>query len=275
MKRIKSILLASFTVAIIQSSTAQKMVVKGSDTVLPLAQKEAESYMKSNTNASVTVVGGGSGVGIAALVDGTTDIAMSSRKIKMDERLKLQEAGRAFKEVIIANDALAAIVNPTNKVSQLTRQQLEDIFTGKIINWKQVGGDDMKIVVYARETSSGTYEFFKEHVMNKKNYSSSCLNMPATGAIIESISKTKGAIGYVGLAYMEKDVKAISISYDKGKTFVKPTTESAKNKTYPVVRPLYFYYNIKVEKNVKPFIDYILSSTGQAIVDKVGYVSLK
>lgn len=275
MKNIKSILLCTLASLTVQVSNAQKIVVKGSDTVLPLTQKEAETYMKAKPGTSITVVGGGSGVGFAALVDGTTDIAMSSRKIKMDERLKLQDAGKAYKEVIIANDALAVIVNPDNKVIQLTREQLEDIFTGKVINWKQVGGDDMKIVAYARETSSGTYEFFKEHVMNKKNYSSACLNMPATGAIIESVSKTKGAIGYVGLAYVGKDVKTLAVSYDKGKTFVKPSVENAKNKTYPVVRPLYYYYNTKVEKNVKPFIDYVLSTEGQQIVDKVGYVSLK
>src|SRR4051812_27022214 len=139
------------------ASFAQKL--KGSDTVLPLAQKEAESYMKSNKMAKVTVTGGGSGVGLAALVDNTTDIAMASRKIKMDEKMKLQDAGRAYKEITIAYDALSVIVNPSNKVKQLTREQLEGIFTGKITNWKDVGGDDMKIVVYSRETSSGTYEF--------------------------------------------------------------------------------------------------------------------
>lgn len=254
---------------------AQKLVIKGSDTVLPLSQKEAEVYMKSNKSASISVVGGGSGVGIAALIEGNTDIAMSSRPIKMDERLKLQDAGRAYKEVTIAFDALAVVVSPNNKVSQLTREQLEGIYTGKITNWKEVGGDDLKIVVYARETSSGTYEFFKEHVMSRKNYASSVLNMPATGAIIQSVSQTKGAIGYVGLAYLEKDVKTIAISYDKGKTFVKPSVETAKNKTYPVVRPLFFYYPSKVEKLVKPFIDYVLSPTGQKIVGDVGYITLK
>lgn len=258
------------------NSFAQKrIVVKGSDTVLPLSQKVAENYMKANTGAGVTVVGGGSGVGIAALLDGTTDIAMSSRKIKMDERLKLQEAGKTFKEVVIAKDALAFIVNPGNPVSQLTREQLEDIYTGKINDWKEVGGEDSKIVRLARETSSGTYDFVKEFVLNRKNYTSSCLNMPATGAIIESVARTKGAIGYVGLAYVEKDIKTLAVSYDKGKSFVKPTLVTAKNKTYPIVRPLYYYYIPKVEATVKPFIDYILSDVGQAIVEKVGYVNLK
>ncbi|MBK6837822.1 MAG: PstS family phosphate ABC transporter substrate-binding protein [Bacteroidetes bacterium] len=266
-----------FAVAICFSTvmSAQKIVIKGSDTVLPLSQKEAETYMKKNAGKSVTVVGGGSGVGISALLDNSTDIAMSSRKIKMDERMKLQDAGRAFKEVIIANDALSVIVNPTNKVGKLTREQLEGIFTGKIKNWKEVGGDDMQIIVYSRETSSGTYEFFKEHVMNRKNYASSVLNMPATGAIIQSVSQTKGAIGYVGLAYMNKEVKDIAVSYDKGKTYVNASVEAARNKTYPIVRPLYYYYPTSKEASVKTFIDYVLSPEGQEIVNKVGYISLK
>ncbi len=253
-------------------SFAQK--IKGSDTVLPLSQKEAESYMKLNKAAKITVTGGGSGVGLAALVDNTTDIAMSSRKIKMDEKIKLQDAGRAYKEITVAYDALSVIVNPSNKVTQLTREQLEGIFTGKIKNWKEVGGDDMQIVAYSRESSSGTYEFFKDHVLNKKNYASSVLNMPATGAIVQSVSQTKGAIGYVGLAYMEKNVKALKVSYDKGKTYVAPSMETAKDKTYPVVRPLYYYYLATVEKTVKPFIDYILSAEGQKIVEQVGYIPL-
>jgi len=249
--------------------------IKGSDTLLPLAQKWAENYMKNNTNISITVTGGGSGVGIAALIDGTTDIATASRKIKMDERLKLQEAGKAFKEVIVANDALSVIVNPGNKVSQLTREQIEGIFTGKFTNWNQVGGEDMKIVAYSRESSSGTFEFFKDHVLNKKNFASSCLMMPATGSIIQSISQTKGAIGYVGMAYVNDKVKDISVSYDKGKTYVLPTMQNATNKTYPIVRPLYFYYLSKVEKNVKPFIDWILTASGQKVVADIGYIPLQ
>jgi phosphate transport system substrate-binding protein len=255
------------------ASVAQKL--KGSDTVLPLAQKEAESYMKANKANKITVTGGGSGVGLAALVDGTTDIAMSSRKIKMSEKIKLQDAGKASKETIIAFDALAVIVNPANKVTQLTREQLEGIYTGKIKNWKEVGGDDLQIVVYSRESSSGTYEFFKEHVLNNKNYASSVLSMPATGAIVQSISQTKGAIGYVGLAYVEKEVRTLKVSYDKGKTFIAPSLETAKNKTYPIIRPLYYYYLTTVEKTVKPFVDFCLSAEGQKIVEQIGYVPLK
>ena len=178
-----------FLLSIINISTfSQILKIKGSDTVLPLSQKEAETYMKKNKSAKITVTGGGSGVGIAAFLNGSTDIAMASRKMKMSEKMKLQDAGKAYKEVTIANDALSVIVNPANKVSQLTREQLEGIFTGKITNWKEVGGNDEKIVAYSRESSSGTFEFFKEHVLTNKNYGTSILMMPATGAVVQSVS---------------------------------------------------------------------------------------
>jgi phosphate transport system substrate-binding protein len=255
---------------------AQSVVckVKGSDTCLPLSQKEAEVYMQKNPGSSISIVGGGSGVGLAALISGTTDIAQSSRKMKLDEKIKMQDAGKAFKEVIIAYDALAVIVNPANKITQLTREQLEDIFTGKITNWKELGGDDMKIIAYSRESSSGTFEFFKEHVLNKKNFATTALLMPATGAIVQSVSQTTGAIGYIGLAYINKDVKAIKVSYDHGKTYVAPSVETAKNKTYPITRPLYYYYLTSVEKTVKPYVDFITSAEGQKIVLEEGYVPL-
>lgn len=250
------------------------VTVKGSDTVLPLTQKEAEKFMQIHPESMITVTGGGSGVGIAALQDGTTDIAMSSRPLKTDEKIKLDELKIKYNEVIIAYDALAVVVNLKNKISQLTREQLEAIYTGKVTNWKDVGGADLKIVCYSRESSSGTYEFFKEHVMDKKNYASSVLNLPATGAIVQSVSQTEGAIGYIGLAYETKEVKPISVSYDQGKTFILPSILTAKDKSYPVSRPLYYYFPLDKEASVKPFIDYILSNEGQTLVQEVGYVPL-
>ena len=198
--------------------------IKGSDTVLPVAQQTAERFMNQHPNARVTVTG------ISALMDNTTDIAMASRPIKFSEKMKIKAAGEEVNEVIVAYDALAVVVHPSNPVKQLTRQQLEDIFRGKITNWKQVGGDNRKIVVYSRETSSGTYEFFKESVLKNKNYMASSLSMPATGAIIQSVSQTKGAIGYVGLAYVSPRVKTLSVSYD-GSHYAAPTVENATNKT--------------------------------------------
>jgi len=257
-------------------TSAQKVVckVKGSDTCLPLSQKFAEVFGKKNPGSGISVVGGGSGVGISALLSGTTDIAQSSRKMKIDEKLKIQETGKSVKEVVIAYDALSVIVNPSNPVSKLTREQLEGIFTGKITNWKQVGGPDMKIIVYSRETSSGTYEFFKEVVLKKKNFASNALLMAATGAIVQSVSQTKGSIGYVGLAYLEKDVKALSVSFDQGKTFVDPSVEHAKNKKYPITRPLYYYYLANRDAAFKPFLNFILSAEGQKIVLAEGFVPL-
>ncbi|OFX80061.1 MAG: phosphate ABC transporter substrate-binding protein [Bacteroidetes bacterium GWE2_29_8] len=254
----------------------ESLKIKGSDTCLPLTQKAAENYMKKNKEASIMVTGGGSGVGLAALLDGTTDVAMASRKMKMDEILQLKKTGNSeYKEITIANDAIAVIVNPSNKISKLTREQIEDIYTGKIDNWKDLGGDDIKIIAYSRESSSGTYEFFKEHVLNKKNFGPSMLLMPATGAIVQSVSQTEGAIGYVGVAYIENSIKALLISYDNGQSYIEPTIENAKSKLYPISRPLYYYYLTKSESLVKPFVDYLLSEEGQKIVVSEGYVPVK
>ena len=251
------------------SASAQR--IKGSDTVLPVAQQTAERFMNQYPDTRVTVTGGGTGVGISALLDNTTDIAMASRPIKFSEKMKIKSAGEDVAEIVVAYDALAVVAHPSNPVKQLTRQQLEDIFRGKITNWKQVGGDDRKIVVYSRETSSGTYEFFKESVL--KNMANS-LSMPATGAIIQSVSQTKGAIGYVGLAYVSPRVKTLSVSYD-GKHYAAPTVENATNKTYPIVRPLYYYYNVKKKAEIDPLIQYILSPDGQDIIKKSGYIPVK
>lgn len=277
MNIMKKLFLAFAILVILPQAFSQNVncKVKGSDTVLPLTQKEAEVFMKKFPASSIMVTGGGSGVGLAALQNGTTDIAQSSRKMKLDEKMKLQDAGKTFKEVIIAYDALAVIINPSNKVEKLTREQLESIYTGKVTNWNEVGGEDMKIVVYSRESSSGTFEFFKEHVLNKKNFAPSAMLMPATGAIVQSVSQTKGAIGYVGLAYLETTVKPVKVSYDKGVTFVAPTVEAAIDKTYPISRPLYYYYLNSIETAVKPFVDFILSAEGQKIVREIGYVPVK
>jgi phosphate transport system substrate-binding protein len=266
MKAIFIFFAAAFAVAPL---SAQR--IKGSDTVLPLSQQIAENYLKANPSAVVTVTGGGSGVGISALLAGTTDIAQSSRKIKFDERQKLRTA----RETIIAYDAIAVVVHPSNTVNRLTREQLEGIFTGKITNWREVGGADKTIVPYSRETSSGTYEFFKESVLKNKNYKNGILSMPATGAIIQSVSQTAGAIGYVGLAYLTAGVQAVAISYDSGRTYASPSVENARNESYPIVRPLYYYYRTEGESAVRPLIDYILSPSGQDIVSKVGFIPVK
>ena len=268
----KRFLISFLLVTYCINNTVIAQRIKGSDTVLPLTQALAEMYMKLHPSATVTVTGGGSGVGISALMDGTTDLAMASRRIKFNEKMKMKKAKHEPCEVVVAYDALAVIVNPENPVSKLTREQLEAIFRGKITNWKEVGGEDAKIVVYSRETSSGTYEFFKESVLENKNYMSSILSMPATGAIIQSVRQTKGAIGYVGLAYLNPYVKAVSVSYDQGQNFVYPSVETAMKKQYPIVRPLYYYYDKQNEKGVADFVRFISSSEGQEKTLELGFI---
>lgn len=249
--------------------------VKGSDTLLPLTQELAEQYLEKHPESEIIVTGGGSGVGIAALPENTTDIAMASRRIKFGEKMKFAEIGLDAREVIVAYDALAVVVNPSNPVDSLTREQLEAIFRGKITNWKEVGGEDWKIVVYSRETSSGTYEFFKESVLDNKNYMSSILSMPATGAIIQSVKQTKGAIGYIGLAYLNRFVKPLSVSYDGGRHYAEPSVRTAADGSYPIVRPLYYYYDAEKESIVSPFVSYVLSDEGQASVLEQGFVPVR
>ena len=270
----KKILISVF-VAMLAAGSAQAQRVKGSDTLLPLTQELAEDYLEEHPEGEVIVTGGGSGVGIAALMENTTDIAMASRRIKFGEKMKFAEAGLEAREVIVAYDALAVVVNPSNPVTQLTREQLEDIFRGKITNWKEVGGEDRKIVVYSRETSSGTYEFFKESVLDNKNYMSSILSMPATGAIIQSVKQTKGAIGYIGLAYLNRYVKPLAVSYDGGEHYAVPSVETAADGSYPIVRPLYYYYDAAKEQTVSSFISYALSPEGQKSVLEQGFVPVR
>ena len=251
------------------------ITIKGSDTVLPLAQMEAENLMKKNKEISISVIGGGSGVGITALLEGTTEIAMASRDLKKKEKLKFREANMDVEETLIAFDAVTIIVNPANKVSNLTEKQIEQIYTGEIKNWKDLGGEDLVIVPYSRESSSGTYDYFKEKMMDDKNYTSDVLSMSATGAIVQSVSQTKGAIGYIGLAYITPSVKKIAVSFDEGKTFVLPTVKTAKDNTYSKSRPLYLMYEKGNSKKVNKVIEYFLSVEGQKIVANIGYVPLK
>ncbi len=249
---------------------AQK--IKGSDTCLPVMQREVEAFFKKNPNARISITGGGSGVGIAGLGDRSADMAMLSRKVSLEEKYKLRNSGISIKEVIFAYDALAVIVHPSNPVSQLSRQQVEDIYSGNINNWKQVGGPDLKITVYSREISSGTHEFFKEMLLQNRNYSNSVLNLPASGAILQSVSQTPGAIAYVGLAYLRNNkIKALNLSLD-GINYFQPTLENAMNNTYPFIRPLYLCYDVLQENKVNAFVQFVTSQEGQHIVKQSGYV---
>jgi phosphate transport system substrate-binding protein len=270
MKKITRIICFFASLIIVNQSVAQ-VKVKGSDTMLPLVQELSEIYTNKQGGAPVAVTGGGSGTGINALKGGSTDIAMSSRAMKMGEKITFEQSKKSVKEMVIGFDALSIIVNPNNKISMLTREQLEGIFTGKITNWKEVGGEDMKIIPYTRESSSGTYEFMKEYVLDGKEFTNTAISTPATAGIVQSVSQTKGAIGYIGLAYLEAIVKPVSVSFNGG-NFVAPTFKNAIDKKYPIIRELYFFYLKSEESKFKPFLNFVLSDIGQKALAHKGYI---
>jgi len=247
----------------------ENIVIEGSTTVFPIAQKTAEEYMKKNPDVSISVRGGGSGVGIASLIDGAVQIGASSRYIKTGEIARAQSKGVNPKGTIVAMDGLAVIVNPANSVSGLTRAQVKDIYTGKVSDWKQVGGTPGKITVVSRDTSSGTYEAFGELVLQKQKVRPDALLQASNQAVAELVAKTPTAIGYVGLGYISARVKALAIDG------VIPSAETVLANKYPVSRPLFMYTNGAPTGAVKAYLDFVLSPAGQKLVAEIGFVPLK
>jgi phosphate transport system substrate-binding protein len=256
------------------ATVKQGIIVKGSDTVLPLSQAEAEEFMINNQDSDITVIGGGSGVGIAALIDGEAEIAMSSRTMKDSEKEKAKNNSINPVETIIGWDGIAVVVNPENPVTQLTFTQLKAIYDGNISNWKDVGGEDIKITVISRDSSSGTYEYFKEEVLEGREYRQDALVQPATGAITQEVAQNKGAIGYIGYAYLDDSTKALALDDGEG-TFTSATEEKIFSGEYPLARQLYYYTNGEPQGLTKEFMDYVMSEEGQAIVSDVGYFPVK
>lgn len=253
---------------------SKPITIKGSDTMVILVQKWTEVFGKKS-NIQFQVTGGGSGTGIAALINGTTDICSSSRPMKPTELEQCKtKFGQKPIEVRVAKDGIAAYVHSSNPVSKLTIQQLSDIFTGKITNWKEVGGPDKKIVLYGRENNSGTYEFFKEHVLNKQDFAAQTQHLAGTAAVVNAIAKDKFGIGYGGAAYA-KGVKEISIAEKAGSQYYLPKEENILNGVYPISRFLYFYVSQKPEGDTKKFIDWVISKEGQKVVTEVGYFPYK
>ena len=255
------------------SSQAQSISVKGSDSVLPLAQAEAEEFLKENSGKSISVTGGGSGVGIAALIDKELDIADASRKMTTDEIKKANTNGVNPVEHVIAYDGITVIVNPHNPVSKLTLNQLRGIYNGSISNWKQVGGEDKPISAISRDSSSGTYADFKNDVLLGDEYRPDALTQATTGGIVSEVTQNPNAIGYIGFAYINKDIKVLSL--DNGKGFVLPTQKTILSGEYPLSRTLQIYTNGEPSGLTKEFMNFELSQKGQAIVSKVGYIPLK
>jgi phosphate transport system substrate-binding protein len=273
MKILLGLGIAAFVTA--QSALAANITMKGSDTLVILAQKWAEVYMQKNPETKVQVTGGGSGTGFAALQNQQTDIANASRAIKPKEiEACLKAFGKRPTEYKVALDGLSIYVNESNPVKQLSLEQLKEIFTGKIRNWKQVGGQDLPITVYSRENSSGTYEFFKEHVLKGSDFASSAQAMAGTAALLQGVANDPKAIGYGGAAY-GKGAKHLPVSKETGGEAIAPSEENIMTHKYPIWRYLFLYVNPALDKGeVRKYITWIRSAEGQSLVKDVGYFPL-
>lgn len=248
---------------------AGNLVIKGSTTVLPIAQKVVEAYMKQNPDVKITLEGGGSGNGIKALVDGTTDIANSSRFIKGKEVSLAVEKGRYPVPFAVAYDCIVPIVHPSNPLTNITLEQLKKIYMGEIKNWKEIGGSDSPIVVISRDTSSGTYEVWEEKVLKGGRVYPGALLQASSGAVIQAVSKNKNAIGYDGIGYVNSEVKALKVENIAG------TAETTLNGTYPISRPLYMFTQGWPTGDALKFINFMLHpQKGQKYVVEAGFVPL-
>lgn len=256
------------------AAQARNISIKGSDTMVLLGQRWAETYMKKNPGVTIQVTGGGSGVGLAALINGTTDIAEASRPMKDSEKEQLMK-NRSLPtfELPVALDGLAVYVHEKNGISELTLEQLKKIYTGVVKNWKELGGADERIILYGRENSSGTYAYFKEHVLENADYYPTTQTLPGTAAVINAVSKDARGIGYGGIAYL-KGVKALKVKKNASTPGVEPTLENIQKKIYPISRFLYWYLAGQPKDQIKKLADWILSADGQAVISEVGYYPL-
>jgi len=250
-------------------SAGSDLVLKGSTTVLPIAQVAAEEFMNRNPGVIISVQGGGSGMGIASLLDGTTDIAASSRRIKEAEIEKAKASGIKPCEIVIAMDGIAVIVHPSNPVNRLSRERIRDIYTGKISDWSELGGKRSKIIVISRDTSSGTFEAFEELALNREKVRPDALTAASNQAVAQIVAQTPGALGYISLGYLSTKVKAVDVNE------VKCTKQNIISGTYVLSRPLFMYTNGTPAGEVRKLIDYILSPEVQELVEEEGFIGLK
>ena len=281
---LKKLLLVLMAVTFAASAFAVKdknsIQIKGSDTMVNLGQAWAEKYMEKNAGDFAAVTGGGSGTGLSSLISGTCDIAMSSRNIKEKEIALAKQKGINPNEIKVALDGLAVVVNPGNSIDRLTLAQLADIFTGRITNWKEIGGKDERIVVLSREVNSGTHVYFKEHVLrkndpnSKEEFAPAALMLSSSQAIADEVAGNSTAIGYYGMGYISKNQKPVAIAKDEKSEYEMPVIENVINGRYPISRPLFLYTNGTPEGLVKKFIDFTLSKEGQKIVLATDFVPI-
>jgi len=253
------------------SAEASTITIKGSDTMVLLGQRWAEEYMKQNPGTTVQVTGGGSGTGISALINGTTDICQASREMKAAEKEKLRDRyATTGTEIPVARDGLSIYLNDKSPVKELSFDQLRDIYVGKLTNWKEVGGPDLRINLYGRENSSGTYAFFKEVVLGGADYAPHCQTLPGTAAVVNAVAQDAAGIGYGGTAYA-KGIRECAVRRHAGEPAVLPSAEAVKDGSYPLSRHLFFYLRKSPQGDAKKFVDWVLSPQGQSLVTEVGY----
>ncbi len=257
------------------SRSALKVVtIKGSDTMVILGQRWAETYMGIHPEARIQVTGGGSGTGIAALINGGTDICEASRPMKDKEKEQAKARhGKEVKEMPVALDGIAIYVHRSSTIQSLTVAQLKGIYTGKITNWRDVGGKDEKIVVYSRENNSGTYVFFKEHILENEDFAREVQTLPGTAAVVNAVSKDTASIGYGGIAYAT-GTRAVAVKHDEGAPAVHASLQTVQSGEYPLSRNLFFYTIGEPQGEGKAFIDWVLGPEGQKVCEAVGYYPL-
>ncbi len=252
----------------------QTVTVKGSDTMILLGQRLAEDFMKAHPELTVQVTGGGSGTGIAALINGTTDIANASRPMKESERLQVQKRrGLQVVQTPVALDGIAIFVHESSPVRELSIPQLKRIYLGEVSNWRELGGPDLPMVLYGRENSSGTYAYFKERVLDEEDFAPEMQTLPGTAAVVNAVSQDRKAIGFGGIAF-GKGIRDVAVKADDAAEPVLPTEDNVVSGRYPISRPLFMYTAGEPTGNVKSFIDYALSPVGQQVAAKVGYYPL-
>ena len=280
-KLIVVLIITAFTTSAFAAKDKNAIQVKGSDTMVNLGQSWAEKYMEKNPGDFVAVTGGGSGTGFSSLISGTCDIAMASRSIKDKESALANAKGINPNEIKVALDGLEVVVSPKNPVSELTLDQLANIFTGRISNWKEVGGKDERIVILSREVNSGTHVYFKEHVLrkndpnSKEEFAPGALMLSSSQAVADEVAGNSAAIGYYGMGYISEKQKPVSLAKDEKSVYEAPTIENVVNGKYPISRPLLLYTNGAPKNLVKKFIDFALSKEGQDIVLATDFVPIK
>jgi phosphate transport system substrate-binding protein len=254
---------------------SKPITIKGSDTMVILGQRWAETYMHSHPGIRIQVTGGGSGTGIAALINGGTDICESSRPMKQKEKIQVYNRHRKdVREIPVALDGVAIYVHQSSPIQSLMQSQLKSIYTGRIKNWRQLGWDDARIVPYSRENNSGTYVFFKEHVLGNEDFANEVQTLPGTAAVVNAVSKDTRSLGYGGIAY-ESGIRVLPIRSDGSGEAVPPSPENVQSGRYPLSRQLFFYTVGEPEGELKAFIDWVLSEEGQKICQEVGYYPLQ